>query len=107
MELIWYSIIMMMKIFDQKKISLHRPGIEPESREWESRMITITPTVPATNVRDQILCLLIVLFKQMSNSISRLSYLFFASRSKLCQILARAHGTVLRKICTFSYLYSN
>ena len=36
----------MIKIFDQKKISLHRPGIEPESREWESRMITITPTVP-------------------------------------------------------------
>ena len=31
--------------FWPKKISLHRPGIEPESREWESRMITITPTV--------------------------------------------------------------
>ena len=28
------------------KSSVHRPGIEPGSREWESRMITITPTVP-------------------------------------------------------------
>ena len=23
---------------------MRRPGIEPESREWESRMLTITPT---------------------------------------------------------------
>ena len=28
----------------KSKKKLRRPGIEPESREWESRMLTITPT---------------------------------------------------------------
>ena len=27
-----------------KKINLRRPGIEPEPRDWETRMLTITPT---------------------------------------------------------------
>ena len=28
----------------KKKINLRRPGIEPEPRDWETRMLTITPT---------------------------------------------------------------
>ena len=27
-----------------KKFNLRRPGIEPEPRDWETRMLTITPT---------------------------------------------------------------
>ena len=38
----FYEIL---KINPLQKSILRRPGIEPESREWESRMITITPTV--------------------------------------------------------------
>ena len=37
----FYEIL---KINPLQKSILRRPGIEPESREWESRMITITPT---------------------------------------------------------------
>ena len=56
---------------------MHLPGIEPESREWESRMITITPTVLIMKIGDQILNLLIVLLKQMSNSISLFFVIYF------------------------------
>ena len=37
----FYEIV---KINRSQKSTLRHPGIEPESQEWESRMITITPT---------------------------------------------------------------
>ena len=46
----FYEIV---KINRLQKSILRRPGIEPESREWESRMITITPmahTIPELNL---------------------------------------------------------
>ena len=39
--IMFYEIL---KINPLQKYMLRCPGIEPESREWESRMITITPT---------------------------------------------------------------
>ena len=42
----FYEIV---KINRLQKSVLRHPGIEPESREWESRMITITPTMPSIN----------------------------------------------------------
>ena len=33
----------------KKKINLRRPGIEPEPRDWETRMLTITPTTLRDN----------------------------------------------------------
>ena len=46
-----------------KKFCVHRPGIEPGSREWESRMITITPTVLYDLNRENG-CILIIDFTQ-------------------------------------------
>ena len=33
-----------------KKINLRRPGIEPEPRDWETRMLTITPTTLRSSI---------------------------------------------------------
>ena len=42
---LWFYEMVNWKLIFYEKTTLRRPGIEPESREWESRMITITPTV--------------------------------------------------------------